>query len=123
MCAFDRSIDMSGTRFTRLCFKLTLLSGAKLFDNSRELAGPFSTREEHSFPGLSATKNAKNFSLFFLGLDDDVPLVRTVFLAARWRSADFGKCELPLSGPVAENTLVNEEQNSTVADLKQKKKV
>ena len=75
------------------------------FDDSGQKPGSISTRQKNFFAGLATSEKSENFSFFFLGLDDDVPLVWVVVFAAGGRTGDLGESKLPVNWPVAENAL------------------
>ena len=91
---------------TLLCFSSVLLSSAKLLDDPGQLSRAVAARDEHFLAGLAAAEEAEDLPLFLFGLDDDVPLVRVVLLAARRRPGDRAEAELPFNRPVAQDTLV-----------------
>ena len=94
------------------------MSGAQLFDDSGQKSGSFPARQVDFFARLSSSEQTEDFSLFFSGLDDDVPHVGVVVLSAGRRPGDLGVGELPGDRPRAKHALVNEEDNSTIGDLK-----
>jgi hypothetical protein len=104
--------------FLLTALSLSFLSGAQLFDDSGQKSGSFPARQVNFFARLSSSEQTEDFSLFFSGLDDDVPHVGVVVLSAGRRPGDLGVGELPGDRPGAKHALVNEEDNSTIGDLK-----